>query len=92
MLIKLFGSLRPAGAPDRYNVPVGPGSCVLDALEALFAVVPELRMQVLAPGRAELLPHVNVMVNGRLVRDLRGLETPVGESDTLAIFPPSAGG
>lgn len=92
MLVKLFGSLRSPGAPDRYDVQVGPEVRVQGVLESLFTLVPGLRQQVLQPDRAELLPHVNVMVNGRLIRDLQGLETRVTSDSTLAIFPPSAGG
>ncbi len=92
VLVKLFGTLRSPGAPDRMNVAVQGEATVLTALEAVFAAVPGLREQVLQPDRADLLPHVNVMLKGRLVRDLQGLGTPVSDGDTLAIFPPSAGG
>lgn len=90
MLVKLFGTLRLVAGTGRVEVEAGPA--VADVLEALFQLHPALRAEVIHPDRLELLPHVNVMRNGRLVRDLDGLATPVGEGDSLAIFPPSAGG
>lgn len=33
-----------------------------------------------------------VLVNGRDVRDLQRLDTPLAPNDTVAIFPPVAGG
>jgi molybdopterin converting factor small subunit len=47
---------------------------------------------VIDPATGELLPFVQVMLKGRLVRDLQGLDTPVGENKEMAIFPPVAGG
>ncbi len=90
MLVKLFGTLRMIVPGGRVEVEAAP--TVADALSATFAQHPALRNEVVHPDRMELLPHVNVMVNGRLVRDLQGLQTPVRESDTIAVFPPSAGG
>lgn len=92
MLIKLFASFRLKGASDRITVQMEPGSTVRDALEALFAQVPPLREHVMDPSGEALLPHVQVMLKGRLVRDLQGLDTPVTNEDTLALFPPVAGG
>lgn len=90
MQVKLFGTLRLVVAGGRVEVNAGP--TVADVLEVVFQLHPALREQVIYPDRMELLPHVNVMLNGRLVRDQEGLATRVKESDTLAVFPPSAGG
>ena len=40
----------------------------------------------------DLNRYVNVYLNDEDVRVLEGLETPVGESDTLVILPAMAGG
>ena len=40
----------------------------------------------------ELKSGVTVMLNGRNVRFLDGLDTEFSEGDTLAIFPPIGGG
>ena len=97
MLVKLFGSLRLHGAGSRVEVELGRAhaaepTTVSQVLDRLFAIHPALREHVVVPDGTALLPHVNIMRNGRLVRDLQGLQTSVEEGDTLAIFPPSAGG
>lgn len=35
---------------------------------------------------------VNIMVNGRRIELLEGIDTKLGEEDTVAIFPPISGG
>lgn len=91
MQIKLFASLRLPGA-NQVTVRIEPGATVADALAELFKLAPHLREQILNPDTGELQPFVNVMLRGRLVRDLQGLQTPVADDDTLAVFPPVAGG
>lgn len=92
MNVKLFGNLRQYGGGSHVAVDLGEGRTVADLLERLFALCPALRPHVVTPEGDALLPHVNIMLNGRLIRDLQGLQTPVSEEDSVAIFPPSAGG
>ncbi|HYG59702.1 MAG TPA: ubiquitin-like small modifier protein 1 [Symbiobacteriaceae bacterium] len=91
MEIKLFAAFRQPGT-GRVEIMVGPGATVRDALHALFERYPALRSQVMDPETGELQPFVQVMLKGRLVRDLQGLDTPVTNDSHLALFPPVAGG
>ncbi len=92
MQIKLFANLQQLGAGRSVEMTVADGTPVREVLEALFERAPRLREHILEPDGQALLPHVNIMINGRIVRDLQGLDTPVKDSDTMAIFPPVAGG
>jgi sulfur-carrier protein len=66
------------------------GATVAEALEDLFGQYPALRDRVSEGGR--LSRFVNVYVNDRDVRYRDGLETPVGEEDTIILLPAMAGG
>lgn len=93
VLIKLFGNLRLMGVGGRVELALADsGATVADALRVLFDQAPQLRDEILDPATGETLPFVNIMLKGRLIRDLQGLQTPVAPDDTLAIFPPAAGG
>ena len=52
---------------------------------------PETQTQLFS-GDGELNRYVNVYLNDEDVRVLDGLDTTVGESDTLVILPAMAGG
>jgi molybdopterin converting factor small subunit len=62
-----------------------------DVLEALAQEHPETREQLFSDS-GELNRFVNVYLNDEDVRVLDGLETSVGDADTVVILPAMAGG
>jgi len=66
------------------------GATVAEVLGDLFRQFPALGDRVTEGG--ELSRFVNVYVNDRDVRYRDGLETPVGDSDTVILLPAMAGG
>jgi molybdopterin synthase sulfur carrier subunit len=67
------------------------GSTVREVFDALDAAWPGMAFR-LCYETGELRTFVNVFVNGRNVRYLQGLETPVPVGATLHILPSVAGG
>jgi len=88
--VEFFSLLREkVGAPET-NVDFF-GTTVMDLVEALSGIHGEhFRDQVLEGDGIRSM--VKILVNGRDVRDLRGLFTELREGDTVSIFPPAAGG
>jgi sulfur-carrier protein len=67
------------------------GADVGEILRSVAEAHPATESQLFAAD-GELNRYVNVYLNDEDVRVLDGLETPVGESDTLVILPAMAGG
>ncbi len=67
------------------------GSSVGEVLTALAAAHPQTQSQLFS-AEGDLNRYVNVYLNDEDVRVLDGLETTVGEGDTLVILPAMAGG
>jgi molybdopterin synthase sulfur carrier subunit len=67
------------------------GASVGDILRAVADEHPDTQTQLFASD-GELNRYVNVYLNDEDVRVLEGLQTAVGESDTLVILPAMAGG
>jgi molybdopterin synthase sulfur carrier subunit len=67
------------------------GSSVAEILHSLAEQHPETQSQLFAADGG-LNRYVNVYLNDEDVRVLQGLETTVGDSDTLVILPAMAGG
>src|SRR3954449_3026916 len=66
------------------------GGTLGQVVDQLVQEHPGLRGQLLTDD-GQLHRFVNVYLNGQDVRYLSGLETPVGERDTLIVLPAMAG-
>ncbi len=87
--IRIPPVLRPSVGGER-EVSAD-GASVGAVLRSLVAAHPETQPQLFAPDGG-LNRYVNVYLNDEDVRVLDGLDTAVGESDSLVILPAMAGG
>ena len=84
--------LKEALGGDR-SIEVPEGTTV----EGLLVTLLEARGEALSPHLFDpktnlLLPYVRIMVNGRTIRFLNGLETRLSEGDDVLLLPLVAGG
>ena len=87
--VKIPPVLRPSTGGER-EISAG-GENVGAVLNALADQHPATKGQLFGDN-GDLNRYVNVYLNDEDVRVLEGLDTPVGESDTLVILPAMAGG
>ncbi|MFB6113481.1 MAG: ubiquitin-like small modifier protein 1 [Halodesulfurarchaeum sp.] len=88
---KLFADLADVAGEKRVTVQVEAGATVGDALDALVSIHPDLADRIYEDG--DIAEHVNILRNGTNVfTAASGLDTPIEETDELAMFPPVSGG
>lgn len=92
MVIRLFATFRPLVGGKYVDLPAEEGEPVGDVLRRLVDRYPGLKGELLTPDGQALLPHVQVFLSGRSIRDLQGLQTPLPAEPNMAVFPPVAGG
>ena len=86
--VRLAPVLRPSvGGSKQVSAA---GNTLTEVLADLYGRYPGLKDQI--QPRQELSKFVNVYVNDQDVRYLKGLETPIGENDTVTLLPAMAGG
>jgi MoaD family protein len=83
-VIKLYANLRKLAGTKELPIT---GGTIRIVVNELVRGKPSIGEMILKHG--EIGPHVIVTLNGQNIIDL---ETPVGEQDVIAIFPPIAGG
>lgn len=89
--VRLYASLRMAAGDNPVEVALPPPGTAGDLLRRLEELRPGLAGRLLdETGRVPRF--VAVFVNGREIRFLDGLDTCVGASDEVDIFPAVAGG
>jgi molybdopterin synthase sulfur carrier subunit len=88
-MVRIPPVLRPSvGGEKELNAG---GSSVGEVLRAVASSHPDTESQLFAADGG-LNRYVNVYLNDEDVRVLDGLDTNVGDSDTLVILPAMAGG
>lgn len=87
--VKIPPVLRPSVGGEKEVA--ADGASVGEVLHALASAHPQTQTQLFS-AEGELNRYVNVYLNDEDVRVLDGLQTAVGEGDTLVILPAMAGG
>jgi MoaD family protein len=91
MIVRYFAHLRDnAGCAEEFvSVPAS----VLDLLRSLADRHQEpLKSSILSQDGKEPHPDIFILVNGRHLRQLQGLETELADTDVVAIIPVTEAG
>jgi molybdopterin synthase sulfur carrier subunit/adenylyltransferase/sulfurtransferase len=89
--VRLSATLRTVAGAKQVEVPVRSQATVRDLLATLKVVNAPLAAYILAPD-GTLNAGIQVIVGGRHIEFLQGLETPIGAHEDLMIIPPLMGG
>lgn len=90
--VRAFGPVREFMGTGQTEVVLEDGYDLKALLKALMKKYGDgLRSRILL-SETELLPYVKVLVNGKNVRDLKGLDTELKDGDEVAIIPAIVGG
>ncbi len=91
MKVKVYATLRPIVGGANVPTTVQPGQPVRALVDEMVMRWPDLRAEMLdADGNLQRL--IQIMVNGRSIAYLDGMNTVIGPDDSIAIFPPVGGG
>jgi molybdopterin synthase sulfur carrier subunit len=91
MKVKLYAMMRLKVGQRVVDVESPSNATVRRVLTDLTARYPVLQ-EAIWDKNSELLGSVHVLVNGRDVRYLSGLDTPIQPNDAMDVFPPVGGG
>jgi len=91
MEIKVFATLRDVVGGKSIQIDITQPVRAAELLSQVVAKHPPLRAKLFAQDGG-LNPSVHILINGRDVRFLDGLDTVVGPSDSVQMFPPVGGG
>jgi molybdopterin synthase sulfur carrier subunit len=91
MQVKFYATLRELLGATATDLPLEEPASARAVLAALTARYPALAPKV-SPDGDLLAGQVTVLLNGRALQFLNGLDTTVKPDDMLALFPPIGGG
>lgn len=90
MLVKFFATYRKIAECESFDAPAL--SSIYELLHFCSDKWPEFRNLLLDESGENLGPDLIIMVNGRHIQHLDGINTKLNESDVVAITPQMAGG
>ena len=91
MRVDFYATLRPIVGARSVEISLTEGATVARLVDEIAARWP-LLSEHLFDEQGDLSRRVSIMVDGRNVRWLEGLQTPITSDHKIDIFPPVAGG
>ncbi len=88
--VKAFATFREV-MDSQIEMDLSEDATIRTLLAVLTARYHDLQGMMFA-GPEILRDFVNILKNGRNIQFLAGLDTPLGDGDVIALFPPVAGG
>ncbi len=89
--MKFLASLSELAGVLKTEVEVPDGVTVRKLIDILSEKYVKLREELL-DEKGDLRPMYNILVNGRAIEWLSGLETQLKDGDEVVFIPPAAGG
>jgi molybdopterin synthase sulfur carrier subunit len=89
--IRLSASLRQIAGAKEAVVDVPPGATVAELLDALTRAYPALGARIL-DDNGSLNAGIQLLIDGRHIDFLQGVDSPVEQARDLMLIPPVSGG
>ena len=86
--IKLFANFRELIGEKSLSLN---GSTITEIVDNLSAINPDFKSAV-QDESGRLMGYVTILVNGKNIKLLEGVDTALSSGDEVAIFPPVSGG
>jgi MoaD family protein len=91
--VRMMGVLRDASGRSQEELRLSDGVNVSSAIERLIEMYGEAFERVLIdPVVMSPVPGTLILLNGVEIGNIGGLETPVGDGDTIVLLPVTHGG
>ncbi len=92
VVVKFVGALRNASGVGQLTIDCVEGLVLKDLINEVIGKMPSLELGLLDKQLEEPKPNALVLVNGREISVLRGLETALKDGDEIVFIPVVHGG
>ncbi len=90
--VKFFTLLREKSGVDSVEIEVDGTVSVGELLKGVESRVKSGLFEGIITKNGALLDRAVILINGRNIAHLKGMDTPVKDGDEVLLFPPGGGG
>lgn len=90
--LQFYSLLRMLLKQEKMELPAVEGETVAQLLERIQQQLPTPFLHKLLDEDGSMYPGTIILVNRHNIHHLEKLQTPVRDTDVVALFPPGAGG
>ncbi|MEM0007096.1 MAG: MoaD/ThiS family protein [Candidatus Bathyarchaeia archaeon] len=90
--IRFVGSFRNITSKGKVTLELSEGAQLKEALKRITEVFPKMERVLIDPELGDPRPNTLIIVNGREISVLKGLETVLKDGDEVVLVPVSHGG
>ncbi len=91
LTVKLLASLRDIAGSKELAVPFESGGTIRDLIQAIGEINPEIRAKIVNE-EGKLTDAVQILIAGRNIKWLDGMDTVIDSEQNITLIPPVAGG
>lgn len=91
VIFKTFGHIASSIGTTEANIETN-GKTVQDFLSALTEKYGDRISKIIYPKGSQISDLIYILVNGRNIRHINGLQTEIKDGDVISVFPVTAGG
>jgi len=92
MTVRFIGALRNTSGKDKLIVPVREDLTLKQFIKKIVEELPELKRALIDPELEDPRPNALILVNGKEISVLKGLETMLRDGDEIVLVPVLHGG
>jgi len=89
--VKFFALIRELAGTKEIEIECREGMKISDLLRELTNTLPDKFREYVFEG-SEVSKSLIILVNGKGISEMKGLETELKDSDEIALLPPVSGG
>ncbi|PMB74263.1 molybdopterin synthase sulfur carrier subunit [Candidatus Bathyarchaeota archaeon] len=90
--VRFFGSFRNITNKSTVTLELGKGAQLKEAIRRIVEEFPKIESALIDPELGDPRPNTLIIVNGREISVLKGLETVLKDGDEVVFIPVSHGG
>ncbi|MGQ9530047.1 MAG: MoaD/ThiS family protein [Candidatus Bathycorpusculaceae bacterium] len=92
LTVNFTGAFRTIASKNKLSIKIGEPTSLRDVIKKIVEEIPNLKHVLVDPELEDPRPNALILVNGKEISVLKGLETMLKDGDEIVLIPVIHGG